>query len=167
MIESKLKSDCVQLNMEHKEYYAPEYFKDKPEALLKDLLSSLQSTSMKARALYYNTAEKLGSQIKYLARQNRCYCEVKVKTKLKHYPMPRAVESGSMSSASTKEPSHSFLASTFVICRAKLPNGAIEAFIGDIAEQKVSELMIFIEFFAKLKRFRYANFRVHCRLMSL
>ena len=134
----------MHLNLERKEFYAPAYFKDKPEALLKDLLSSLQRTTIKTRDLFYNAAEKLGSQIVILAQQNRCHCEFKVKTKSRRYTIPRAVESRSVNSPSIIELSHSFLSSTLVICEANLPNGSIEAFIGDIVEQKVSELRIVI-----------------------
>lgn len=114
--------------------------KDKVESRVANLLSEckLKTHAFKSIEFHYNIADKSCLTIKNLAQRNHCYCDLKLKTKLKSYQIPRANENISITSNSIIEQSDLFCSSPSVFCQAKLTNGSIEVLLGDIGVQNVS-----------------------------
>jgi hypothetical protein len=142
-IEGEFRTDGIELRLRQNHFYAPQYLKNETESRLVNLLSNLKTKTSKSAELYYNITDKLCLFIKTLAQQNHCCCEIKVKTKLKSYQIPRATENTSATSKSIIEQSNLFCSSSLVFCQAKLSNGSIEVLIGDIALQKVSYYFLY------------------------
>ncbi|CAF3683782.1 unnamed protein product [Rotaria sp. Silwood1] len=141
-IEREFPNDYIKLHVRQNQFYAPEYLKNEIQNSIINLLSNLQMITFKSKELYYDIADKLCSNIKNIAQQNRCYCELKLKKKLKSYQIPKSNQNTSIISKSFIEQSNLFCSSPFVYCQTKLTNGTIEVLMGDIALQKVDIIII-------------------------
>ncbi|CAF3058552.1 unnamed protein product, partial [Rotaria sp. Silwood2] len=78
-IEREFPNDYIKLNVRQNQFYAPQYLKNEIQNTIINLLSNLQTTTFKSIELYYDIADKLYLNIKNIAQQNRCYCELKLK----------------------------------------------------------------------------------------
>ncbi len=137
-IEKEFRNDSVEFHFKQYQFYAPQCLKDQIQSRVEELLPILKTTTFKSKEFYYNIADKSSLNIKNLAQRNRCYCDLKLKTKLKSYRIPKANETISTTSKSIIEQSDLFCSSPLVCCQTKLANGSIEVLIGDIALQKVN-----------------------------
>ncbi|CAF3480718.1 unnamed protein product [Rotaria socialis] len=141
-IAREFHNDYIKLNIRENQFYAPHYLKNKIENSILNLLSNLKTSTFKSKELHYDIAEKLYLHIKKLAQQNRCYCELALKSKSKSYRIPRSNKNSSLVSKSIIEQSKSFCSSPLVFSQTKLTNGSIEIVMGDIALQNVDIIII-------------------------
>ncbi|CAF2676130.1 unnamed protein product [Rotaria sp. Silwood2] len=141
-IEREFPNDYIKLNIRQNQFYASQYLKNEIQNSIINLLSNLQTTTLKSIELYYDIADKLYLNIKNIAQQNRCYCELKLKKKLKSYQIPKSNQNTSIILKSFIEQSNLFCSSPFVFCQTKLTNGSIDVLMGDIALQKVDIIII-------------------------
>ncbi len=137
-LEREFQNGCVELHISKNEFYAPQCLKDTIRNRIKNMSSQIKTKTFENIELYYNTADNLCLNMKNIAQRNSSYCDIKLKTKLKSYQIPKGHENTSYTSKFVIEQSDLFCSSPFVFCQTKLANGSIEVLIGDIALQKVS-----------------------------
>ncbi|CAF3818277.1 unnamed protein product [Rotaria magnacalcarata] len=141
-IAREFRNDYIKLNIRENQFYAPHYLKNKIENSILNLLSNLKTSTFKSKQLHYDIADKLHLHIKKIAQQNRCYCQLTLKSKNKSYRIPRSNKNSSLVSKSIIEQSKSFCSSPLVFSQTKLTNGSIEIVMGDIALQNVDIIII-------------------------
>ncbi|CAF3683750.1 unnamed protein product [Rotaria sordida] len=129
-------------HLRQNQFYAPEFLKNEVQNFIISLLSNLNTKTLKTTEFYHDIADKLCSNIKNIAQQNHCYCELKLKTKLKSYSIPRSNENTLITSKSIIEQSNLLCSLPFVFCQTKLTHGSIDVLMGDIALQKVDIIII-------------------------
>ena len=141
-IEREFQNDGVELHIRQNLFYAPQYWKNEIQSRVKSLLSNLKIHTFQSMEFYYDIADRLCLNIKRIAAKDHCYCEFKLKTKIKSYQIPKSNEKISIISKSISEQSNSFCSSPFVFCRSRIAHGSIDVFIGDIALQKVNLIIL-------------------------
>lgn len=132
----------MEIHVEKNEFYASLCLKNEVRNRVKNLLTNIKTKTFKNIESYYNTTDKLCSDVKSIAQRSQCYCDIQLKIKSKSYKILQGHENTLNTSKSIIEQSNLFSSSSLVFSQTKLTNGSIEIIIGDIAVQKVCLLFL-------------------------
>lgn len=116
----------VGFNFERNEYHAPEYLREEIEIRLKNLLTRSITRTFYSVPLFKDIAERASKQFKSSIYKHRCWMEMELEYQSRTYILPKG-EPGQSSSEFSQG--------------MKVKNSSIEIHTGDIALQKVSEII--------------------------
>jgi hypothetical protein len=143
-IKEKYENVGVDLRLRLNEFVAPPYLKDEIESCVAKLLPQSTTKTIKSIQLSKDVAERAEKHLEYIAHKYNCCVKTELTYKSRSYIIPRSSSSNKQMSKSLIDQSNDFCCSSDVFNKIPVGNGSIEIRIGDIAQQKVSLMIVFI-----------------------